>query len=190
MAPKTSLNLDAVVRKVNAALPGALLSHESFDQDDRITVDPARIRDLGRLLKSDPELDFTLLVDLTCVDYIDETPRFEMIYQLFSMSRNYRLRVKARLADGQPIDSLCAVWRVADPLEREVFDMFGVPFNEHPNLTRILMYEGFEGHPLRKDYPLKKHQPIVELRTPIVTRDDPPYNWTKTQRRQRLELDD
>jgi NADH-quinone oxidoreductase subunit C len=109
--------------------------------------------------------DYAVLLDLTCVDFLASESRFEMVYHLFSLSRNRRLRIKVTLPAESPIvDSLAGLWKNADWLEREVFDMFGVGFMGHPNLKRILMYEGFEGHPLRKSYPWRKEQPRIPLK--------------------------
>jgi len=106
-----------------------------------------------------------MLLDLTCVDYMGETPRYQMVYHVFSISHNLRLRIKASVGEGDlTIDSLTGLWKNANWLEREVFDMFGIRFNRHPDMRRLFMYEGFEGHPLRKDYPLRKRQPCVQLR--------------------------
>jgi NADH-quinone oxidoreductase subunit C len=115
-------------------------------------------------LKAGP-FDYAVLLDLTCVDFLESENRFEMVYHLFSLSRNRRLRLKVSLPGGNPvIDSLAGLWKNADWLEREVFDMFGVAFAGHPDLRRILMYEGFEGHPLRKSYPWRKEQPRIPLK--------------------------
>jgi NADH-quinone oxidoreductase subunit C len=109
--------------------------------------------------------DYGLLLDVTCVDFLAAEDRFEMVYHVFSLSRNRRLRVKVSLPGGNPVvDSLTGLWKNADWLEREVFDMFGVAFVGHPDLRRILMYEGFEGHPLLKSYPWRKEQPLVPLK--------------------------
>jgi NADH-quinone oxidoreductase subunit C len=106
-----------------------------------------------------------MLLDLTCVDYPERAERFEMVYHLFSFTQNRRLRIKARLPEKQPaIDSLTSLWSNANWLEREVYDMFGVHFHGHPDLRRIFMYDSFEGFPLRKDYPLRKRQPLIPLR--------------------------
>jgi len=106
-----------------------------------------------------------MLLDLTCVDYKGQEPRFEMVYHLFSIPQNCRLRIKTKLSEKDlVIDSLTSLWQNANWLEREVFDMFGVSFNGHPYLRRIFMYDGFEGHPLRKDYHLRKRQPRIPLR--------------------------
>jgi NADH-quinone oxidoreductase subunit C len=99
------------------------------------------------------------------VDYLGEKERFEMVYHLFSLSHKLRLRFKTRLSeDDGKIDSLTSIFKNANWLEREAYDMFGVHFEGHPYLRRLFMYEGFEGHPLRKDYPLRKHQPKIPLR--------------------------
>ncbi len=109
--------------------------------------------------------DYAMLLDLTCVDFRGKEPRFEMVYHLFSLSRNIRLRLKVRLSEQDLwIDSLTGLWKNANWLEREVFDMFGVRFEGHPDLRRLFMYDGFEGYPLRKDYPLRKRQPPTRLR--------------------------
>lgn len=106
-----------------------------------------------------------LLLDLTCVDRPLETERFEMVYHLLSLDSGVRLRLKARLPAGDPaIASLTGLWKNADWLEREVYDLFGVRFAGHPDLRRLLLYDGFEGHPLRKDYPLRKRQPRLPER--------------------------
>jgi len=125
--------------------------------ESTLIADPARIVDLLRYLRS--EEGFLRLSTVTAVDWHPSEPRFEVVYHLHSLERNQRLRVKCRL--GSPagganpeIDSVCCVWRAADWYEREVFDMFGIRFRNHPNLTRILMPLDWEGYPLRKDYPV------------------------------------
>ena len=106
--------------------------------------------------------NFNVLMDLTCVDYYGEEERFEVVYHLYGLEEKKRLRVKVRVSEEDPqVDSLTKLWKSADWYEREVWDMFGVKFKNHPNLKRILMYDEFEGHPLRKDYPLRKRQPRV-----------------------------
>jgi NADH-quinone oxidoreductase subunit C len=109
--------------------------------------------------------DYAILLDATCVDFLASEGRFEMVYHLYSLSRNRRLRIKASLPGDNPVvGSLAGLWKNADWLEREVFDMFGVAFMGHPDLRRILMYEGFEGHPLRKSYPWRMEQPRIPLK--------------------------
>ncbi|MBI4358523.1 MAG: NADH-quinone oxidoreductase subunit C [Candidatus Omnitrophica bacterium] len=122
------------------------------------------IRELMKFLKTDPALDFNMLMDLTAVDYLDmeRLPRFDVVYHLYSLRNNYRIRIKAGVDEKDLIiDSLTPIWPIADWFEREVWDMFGIKFRGHPNLKRILMYEEFEGHPLRKDYPHNKRQPLI-----------------------------
>jgi NADH-quinone oxidoreductase subunit C len=115
-------------------------------------------------LKSQPQ-DFAMLLDLTCVDYLGRQPRFEMVYHLFSITNNQRLRLKCGVGEeDSEVDSLTGLWKNANWLEREVFDMFGIRFKGHPYLKRLFMYDGFEGHPLRKDYPLRKRQPKIPLK--------------------------
>ena len=132
--------------------------------DDIVFIEKESLLDVVKFLKEKP-YDFAMLLDLTCVDYLGQQGRFEMVYHLFSLSNNLRLRIKARLSDKDPsIDSLTSVWKNANWLEREVYDMFGVRFGGHPYLRRLFMYDGFEGHPLRKDYPLRKRQPRIHMR--------------------------
>jgi NADH-quinone oxidoreductase subunit C len=132
-----------------------------------------RSEDLQGILKSckeSPELDFAMLVDITAVDWMDSRPnRFEVVYQLLSISKNRRLTIRVELPEDKPqIVSATGLWQGANFLEREVWDMFGISFAGHPDLRRILMYEEFKGHPLRKDYPVQGKQPRVPLRAPEV----------------------
>lgn len=132
--------------------------------DHVIRIKRESLQDIVRFLKKTPH-NFAMLLDLTCVDYIGEEPRFEMVYHLYSISNKNRLRLKIRLDENDlKIDSLTSFWGNANWLEREVFDMYGVRFNGHPDLRRLFMYDGFEGYPLRKDYPLRKRQPIIPMR--------------------------
>lgn len=132
--------------------------------DHVIRIKRESLQDIVRFLKKTPH-NFSMLLDLTCVDYIGEKLRFEMVYHLYSISNKNRLRLKIRLDENDlKIDSLTSFWGNANWLEREVFDMYGVRFNGHPDLRRLFMYDGFEGYPLRKDYPLRKRQPIIPMR--------------------------
>ncbi len=133
--------------------------------DDIILIKREALLNIMDFLKKDPYA-FTMLLDLTCVDYIDAEERFEMVYHLFSISNKLRLRFKSRLPERDcKIESLTQIFRNANWLEREVYDMFGIHFAGHPYLRRLFMYDGFEGHPLRKDYPLRKQQPKIRLRS-------------------------
>jgi NADH-quinone oxidoreductase subunit C len=121
------------------------------------------------VLRDHPELRFDMLSDLTVVDYLGRRPRFEVVYQLYSVSRNHRLRVKVPVAEEDAVvPSATGLWKSAAWAEREAWDMFGVRFAGHPDLRRILMYPEFVGHPLRKDYPVLQRQPLVPERDPIA----------------------
>lgn len=131
---------------------------------DVVEVEKDYLLAVMEFLKAKPQ-DYAMLLDLTCVDYLGEEPRFEMVYHLFSLSSNRRLRVKARVSEKDlRIASLTPLWKNANWLEREVYDLFGVEFIGHPDMRRIFMYDGFEGHPLRKDYPLRLRQPRIKFR--------------------------
>ena len=132
--------------------------------DENILIEKDSLLDIVRFLKDKP-YTYSMLLDLTCVDYKGQELRFEMVYHLFSVTNVQRLRIKARLSEKDlQIDSLTSLWKNANWLEREVYDMFGVIFKGHPDLRRIFMYDGFEGYPLRKDFPLRKRQPRIPLR--------------------------
>jgi NADH-quinone oxidoreductase subunit C len=150
------------LRRLLEALPDAVLETHAKLGDATARIDPARIVDVARLLQGDPDLEFEMLTDVTCVDHLGEDPRFEVVYHFYSVARNRRVRVKARVSEAAcAIDSLTPLYASADWMEREVFDLYGVAFRGHPDLRRILLYEEFEGYPLRKDYPKERRQPLV-----------------------------
>ena len=130
--------------------------------DATAVIRPEFLTRIVDFLRNDTRLQFDVLVDITAVDYLGRKPRFTVVYHLLSLPFNRRLRLKADVDDGEPVlDSLTPWWGSANWLEREVWDMFGIRFAGHPNLKRILMYEEFQGHPLRKDYPVHKRQPRI-----------------------------
>jgi NADH-quinone oxidoreductase subunit C len=137
----------------------------STSLDDEVAViDKGALLQIATFLRDGPR-EFTMLLDLTCVDYQGKEPRFEMVYHLFSLSWKRRLRIKTGLDESDlRIASLTSLWKNANWLEREVYDLFGVNFEGHPDLRRLFMYDGFEGHPLRKDYPLRRRQPLIRLK--------------------------
>jgi len=152
--------LDELVRR----FPGDVLEASSELGDAAAVIRKDALLEVMQFLKEKP-YEFAMLLDLTCVDYPERAERFEMVYHLFSLSTNKRLRIKLSVPENAAgVDSLVRFWKNADWLEREVFDMFGIRFEGHPNLQRLFMNEAFEGHPLRKDYPLRKRQPMVPLR--------------------------
>ena len=132
--------------------------------DETVVIDRDFLVDLSKFLMKE-SYAYTMLLDMTCVDYFGDDLRFEMVYHLFSITNNDRVRIKVRLSEKDlKIDSLTPLWKNANWLEREIFDMFGIHFEGHPYLERLFMYDGFEGHPLRKDYPLRKRQPMIPMR--------------------------
>jgi len=150
------------LRALLASFPDAIHGTHAHRGDATALVDAERVDQLLRRLRDDPELAFEMLTDLTCVDYLGEEPRFEVVYHLYSVAKNHRVRVKARVSEASPeLPSAVPLWASADWMEREVWDLYGVRFRGHPDLRRILLYDGFEGHPLRKDYPKEKRQPLV-----------------------------
>jgi len=113
-------------------------------------------------LKNDSRLQFDVLVDITALDFPERNPRFDVVYHFLSMPFNRRVRLKVPVGGEEPcVDSITPWWGSANWLEREVWDMFGIRFKGHPDLKRILMYDEFQGHPLRKDYPINKRQPRI-----------------------------
>ena len=131
-----------------------------FDRDEMtIYVERSAIREACGLLRDDPNCLFNYLSDVTCVDWFPSEPRFEVIYQLLSIPKKERVRLKVRLGSDSPaVESVTSVWPGANYFEREVFDLFGVRFLGHPYLRRLLMPEDWEGYPLRKDYPVEGYR--------------------------------
>ena len=124
-----------------------------------IYVERSSLREACALLRDDPACLFNFLADVTCVDRYPSEPRFEVIYHLLSISKKDRVRLKVRLDGSSPVvESVTSVWPAANYFEREVFDLFGVRFTGHPYLRRLLMPEDWEGHPLRKDYPVEGYR--------------------------------
>lgn len=155
-----------VLERLQAEFGPAILATSDFRGDETALVRPESAAAILRYLKED--LGFNMLLDICGVDYLrhkiypaaaDE--RFEVVYHLYSVTQKYRVRIKARLTEGRPeIPTVCGLWKAADWFEREAYDMFGIIFKGHPNLKRILTYPEFEGHPLRKDYPITRRSPI------------------------------
>jgi len=161
-----------VLNKLQAKFGASVLeTHDAFG-DETALVEPSAWKDVCQYLRTEPALDFNMLVDLCAVDYPDRAEagqRLEVVLHLYSLAKRHRIRVKARVGDldlkGAELDSLCDIWPGANWFEREVYDMSGVTFRGHPDLRRILLYPEFVGHPLLKDYPANKAQPLVEYRS-------------------------
>jgi NADH-quinone oxidoreductase subunit C len=131
-----------------------------FDRDEMsVYVERSCIREACALLRDDLKCPFNYLSDVTCVDWYPNEPRFEIVYHLLSIPNKERVRLKVRLnGDSPALESITSVWPAANYFEREVFDLFGVRFTGHPYLRRLLMPEDWEGHPLRKDYPVEGYR--------------------------------
>jgi NADH-quinone oxidoreductase subunit C len=164
------LTPEGVLARVAAILPDLTRLPLDETRGQAVTVvTPAAATTALRTLRDDVELRLDFLADLTAVDYHGRTPRFEVVYQLGSIELHHRLRVKVPVDGPEPVvPTATGLWKSALWAERETFDMFGVRFDGHPDLRRILMYPEFEGHPLRKDYPLNQRWALVPERDPIT----------------------
>ncbi|MBK7155980.1 MAG: NADH-quinone oxidoreductase subunit C [Sandaracinaceae bacterium] len=157
----------SAIARLKAQFGDKILSTSDFRGDDSCYVAPSDWLAVATFLRDDDQLKMNMFTDLTAVDYPErepDEPRFELVLMVRSLEKNHRVIVKTKVADGATPATLVGVWAGANWAEREVFDMFGIRFKDHPDLRRILMYDEFEGYPLRKDYPIDRVQPIVEYR--------------------------
>lgn len=153
---------DPLLQRLREKFGEAVLSTHEFRGDRTAIVDRGSLIEACTWLRDDPENAFDMMMDLTAVDYLGRKPRFEVVYHLYSVEKNHRMRVKVPLEeDDVKIPTVIPVWPGANWLEREAWDLYGIQFDGHPDLKRIYMYEEFEGHPLRKDYPKEKRQPLI-----------------------------
>lgn len=152
-----------LIDKVKAKFGALVTDSHNFRGDQTVTIKNESVLEFFQYLRDDPDLAFNFLMDLTAVDYLKKKPqRFEVVYHLYSLKYNFRFRVKIPVAEKDDlVESITPLWRTANWYEREVWDLYGVKFRNHPNLRRILLYDGFKGHPLRKDYPVNKRQPLI-----------------------------
>jgi NADH-quinone oxidoreductase subunit C len=141
---------------IESRLPDAIVGATAAADGPVLGVSPDSILSVCRLLKG--EAGFERLSAVTAVDWWPREPRFEVIYLLHSLRSGARVRLSVRVSEGKVLDSVIPVWRGANWYEREVFDLFGISFSNHPNLERIMMPADWEGHPLRKDYPVHGHK--------------------------------
>lgn len=158
-----------VLDRLKAKFGDAILETHSDFGDDTAVVKPESWKDVCQFLREDSAMSFDMMTDLCGVDYPERLPRMEVVAHLYSIARHHRVRLKTRIGDAElgtvELDSVVSIWKTANWLERETYDMSGVIFRGHPDLRRLLMYPEFVGHPLRKDYPANKAQPLVEYRT-------------------------
>lgn len=145
---------EGLVNNLKATFGDAILEAKAYLGQVFLSLKPSAVLTVCRYLKETPETGYNYLVDITAVDYPNKPKRFEMIYVLYSHTRNDRLILKAQLEKTEAIASVTGLWSTANWLEREVYDMFGVEFTHHPDLKRILLPDGWHGFPLRKDYPI------------------------------------
>ena len=142
------------VAALESAMPGAVEEVVEFRGETTVYIVPDQIATVAEFMKSDPGLRFDYLVSVVGVDYLPESPRFAVAYHAHSMLFNRQIRLKVRVEDGESVPSVTPVWPTANWQEREVYDMFGIEFENHPDPRRILMPADWDGHPQRKDYPL------------------------------------
>jgi NADH-quinone oxidoreductase subunit C len=160
------------LKAVRALLGDSVIDAHEYRGDATVLVSRGSVHGVLERLRDDPSLAFNLLIDLTVVDYFGREPRFEVVYHLASLDAHprsgepARLLRRLRLKAGVPeqdcsLASVCDLWAAANWMEREAWDLYGVRFGGHPDLRRILLYDEFQGHPLRKDYPKERRQPLV-----------------------------
>ena len=156
-----------ILQRLRDRFGGAVVDSHEQHGEATLVVERGALVDVLRVCRDEAGLDFDVLMDLTAVDYSrypgrEDGPRFEVVYHLYSLLHNHRVRVKVRVdEDDAAVPTAIDLWPIANWLEREVWDMFGVRFTDHPDLRRLLLYEEFVGHPLRKDYPINRRQPLI-----------------------------
>ena len=156
------MDANTTINKLNARFPESITETHAYRGDDTAVVKKEDLLEICKFLRDDKELQYNFMMDVTAVDYLGREPRFEVVYHLYSLPFNRRFRIKTRVSESEcSVDSIVSLWVSADWFEREAYDMYGIVFNGHPELRRILLYEDFQGHPLRKDYPIKKRQPQI-----------------------------
>jgi NADH-quinone oxidoreductase subunit C len=156
-----------ILQRLRDRFGAAVVDTQEYRGDTSAVVERAAVLDVLRCCRDEPALAFDVLMDLTAADYLkyrgrEDGPRFEVVYHLYSLPHNQRVRLKVRVdEDDAVVPTAVELWPIANWLEREVWDMFGVRFAGHPDLRRLLMYEEFVGHALRKDYPINRRQPLI-----------------------------
>ena len=154
-----------LAEQVQKRFPNLVTEVADLRGEPLVYVKREGIRGVASALKIDPELQFDILMDLFGLDFLhweEKALRFEVVYNLYSSVKHHRLFLKVSVPEKDPqVDTVSLVWPAADWYEREVWDMFGITFKGHPNLKRLLMYEEFQGHALRKDYAYNKRQPLI-----------------------------
>lgn len=184
-----------VLERLKAQFGDRILETSSNFGDDEAIVAPKDWLEVALFLRDDAELQMNHFIDVTAIDYPlrEELPRFDVVLLVRSMRTNARIRMKTRVGEGESVPTLVTAWPGTNWGEREVWDMFGIRFADHPDPRRILLYEEFVGHPLRKDYPIEKAQPLVPYRDVAGIDKLPPFGpeegqpWSRVDWPQRLE---
>lgn len=157
-----------ILARLRAQFSDSIIETSETHGNETAVVEPYRLAEVARFLRDEPDLALRMPIDCTAVDYMGQADarfRFEVVWHLYSVQHRHRLRLKARVDEALPqVQSLTPVWPGMNWHEREAWDLYGIRFVGHPDLRRVLMYEEFIGHPLRKDYPIDKRQPLVPLR--------------------------
>ncbi len=167
------MELPPYLKRLRETFPDAVEEIDCPQDHWSVSVKRDEITDILTFLKEDEEACFDHFMDLTAVDYLGRRPRFEVVIHLLSIPKLQRVRVKVPLEEDDPVmPSVTSVYPAANWFERECWDLYGIQFQGHPNLKRILLYDEFQGHPLRKDYPIRLRQPRIPLRKPEVSRSD------------------
>jgi NADH-quinone oxidoreductase subunit C len=183
----------AAVARLESLLGERVLGKSDFRGDDEIVIAPKDWLEVAQLLRDDEALAFDHFCDLTAIDFPErepDGPRFDVVLLLRSIGNAKRIRIRTSVADGEKIATVSEVWPGANWAEREVYDMFGIRFEDHPDLRRILMYEEFEGYPLRKDYPIDRVQPLVPYRDVPEVRKLAPFGIEEGQPFGRVRWED
>ena len=177
-APPPDVTVPGFIENLQTALPDAVQQISFWVGDWTVIVAAARLLETATHLRDAPEAAFDCCSDVTATDWPPRAQRFDVIYVLYSTRLRHRIRMKVSVADGEGVPSVSSVWPAANWLEREVFDLFGIRFDGHPDLRRILMPEDWQGHPQRKDYPLEGPGEML-LENPI--------DWLKVKQAREIE---
>ena len=154
---KNLVDLEKIINsELNTKINSSCINHEEL----KLTIDPEDISEVVLFLKNNPNTKFRQLIDITAVDYPQKEKRFRLVYLLLSLENNKRISIDYYIKENDPINSLTPIYPSANWMEREVFDMYGIVFKDHPDLRRILTDYNFKGHPLRKDFPLTGHNEV------------------------------
>ena len=167
MQKEAQTKQDVFIAKLTEIFEDKILEIGQPLGDVTILIDKKHLLEVAETLRDSPDLKFEQMIDLTAVDYLnhEKKARFQMVYHFFSLSLQHRLRLKCFITeDDLKCASISKIWLAADWYERECYDMYGIIFSGHPNLKRILMYDEFKGHPLRKDYLITEEQPRIPLK--------------------------